>query len=914
MMKRMLSFLLALAMTLSLVAFTPAYADEVEETPAEVEGGLAPSEELVDFIKRMEGFAAIPYWDHSQWTVGFGSKCPEEDEERYKAEGIPMEEADSLLRAKLDGYGNAVNEFAAEKGLELTQGQFDALVSFTYNLGSSWMSDEASSMYIAVVEGHTGNRLIGAISAYCNASGNYMGGLMRRRLAEAHMYLGGEYSTAIPANYAIVKFDANGGTRSCSAQGFDCNLLAQPRATAVYEGYEFQGWYTEPEGGMRVTELSESLDGMTLYAHWVKTDENPGLLPAPVEVTVTGDTVLLRNGPGIDYDVIKSVPKGTILNVTHIQDGWGKCEFGWIILRHTDYVAPEVPDDGTLGKDEIFPELPIVVTVVGEDERYSYNGPHATYPKRETLKPGQTLEILELYNMLGTMWGRYEGGWVNMTKGLMIENHKLLAHGIEVTVLKTNVTVRTGPSMDFEKLGYADKGTQVTVISVLHIGEQIWGRHAGGWTRLDGNTDFDPNQLPSHQTHEYGDWYMETEASCFAEGVERRDCATCDAFETRLIAMTEHIFDQWFELIAPTDTAPGMERRDCVYCDEYELREIEISEHIYGQWEETRESTCTEKGQLSRACSHCDMVETREIAALGHVYGPWEVTVKPTCTDEGTEHQTCYGCGDELTRPIPATGHIYESWTVVTAPTCTTAGEEVGTCLGCQTEERREVESLPHAFGAWQEIKKPTCAEAGENKRICADCGYEDIQEVAMLSHSLGSWEVYEAAEDTENVVLRRWCKNCKFYEEQLIVSTETFEVVITCHSLSIRSGAGKSYDRVGFYHQDDRVRILEQKQVGEYTWGKTELGWICLTGYTAVVDDNAEPEEVIGYATVTCKALSIRDGAGKDYDRVGFCYEGDRLELLAIQQVGEATWGKTAQGWICLTGYANVEMLEATE
>ncbi len=911
MMKRIMSLLLAITMAVGLFAAVPVHA--AEEDVAEVAPQISPSEELVDFIKRMEGFAAIPYWDHSQWTVGFGSKCPEEDMERYKTEGIPVEEADSLLRTKLNGYGKGVSEFAREQGLKLSQHQFDALVSFTYNLGSSWMSDTDGSMYQAVVGGDTGNQFIGVISAYCNAGGEYMGGLMRRRLAEANIYLNGEYGTAIPSNYAIVKYDANGGIRSCSAQGFDCNLLAQPRATAIYEGYEFQGWFTEPAGGMRVTELSESLDGMTLYAHWIKSDEDMGKLPAPVEVKVTGDMVILRNGPAIDYDAVKSVPKGTVLNVSHIQDGWGKCEFGWIILRHTDYVAPAAPDDGTLGTDKIYPALPFKVTVVTTETLYSYNGPHATYPKRETLENGRALEILELFDMVGTTWGRYEGGWVKMTAGLMIEASNQLAHGIQVTVLKNNVTVRTGPDMDFEKLGYAEKGNTITVTAVLHIGSTYWGRHAGGWSRLDGNTDFDPAQVPTYQVHDYGEWYLEVEATCFTAGQERRDCTTCGGFETRPTELKAHTYDQWFELIAPTNSAPGQERRDCIFCDAYELRSVEISLHIFGEWEELLAPACEQKGQLSRSCSHCDLVEIREIAALGHVYGPWEVTVKPTCAEDGAERQICYGCGIEVTKPIPATGHAYESWTVVTAPTCTAPGEEAGTCTVCQLEEHRQMDVLPHALGQWETVKKPTCTEAGENKRVCADCDFTELQAVEMLSHSFGAWEVHVAATATENGVLRRYCKRCDHYEEQTVLASETFEVVITCHSLSIRSGAGKSYARIGFYHEGDKVRILEQKQVGIATWGKTLEGWICLTGYTTIVDPTVS-NTVIGYATITCKALSIRENAGKDYDRVGFCYEGDRLELLEIKQIGQVSWGRTAKGWICLTGYTNVEMIEETE
>ena len=48
-------------------------------------------------------------------------------------------------------------------------------------------------------------------------------------------------------------------------------------------------------------------------------------------------------------------------------------------------------------------------------------------------------------------------------------------------------------------------------------------------------------------------------------------------------------------------------------------------------------------------------------------------------------------------------------------------------------------------------------------------------------------------------------------------------------NGLNIRSGAGADYPAVGTLNYGDRVTILEQKKVGETTWGKTSKGWISL-------------------------------------------------------------------------------------
>ena len=48
-------------------------------------------------------------------------------------------------------------------------------------------------------------------------------------------------------------------------------------------------------------------------------------------------------------------------------------------------------------------------------------------------------------------------------------------------------------------------------------------------------------------------------------------------------------------------------------------------------------------------------------------------------------------------------------------------------------------------------------------------------------------------------------------------------------NGLNIRSGAGSDYPAVGSLNYGDRVTILEQKKVGDTTWGKTDKGWVSL-------------------------------------------------------------------------------------
>lgn len=93
------------------------------------------SDHGISVIKNFEGLRLNAYSDIAGiWTIGYGST-------KY-ADGKPVkpgdklaneQQADTLFRTTLTNYVNAVN-----KGIKVfvTQNQFDALVSFTYNLGT----------------------------------------------------------------------------------------------------------------------------------------------------------------------------------------------------------------------------------------------------------------------------------------------------------------------------------------------------------------------------------------------------------------------------------------------------------------------------------------------------------------------------------------------------------------------------------------------------------------------------------------------------------------------------------------------------------------------------------------------------------------------------------------------------------
>lgn len=130
----------------------------------------------------------------------------------------------------------------------------------------------------------------------------------------------------------------------------------------------------------------------------------------------------------------------------------------------------------------------------------------------------------------------------------------------------------------------------------------------------------------------------------------------------------------------------------------------------------------------------------------------------------------------------------------------------------------------------------------------------------------------------------------------------------VTTNDLRIRSGAGTGYSVVGFLQKNDRVEILETRQVGVMTWGRIQKGWISL--------DYVQLDGFNG--SVNTDVLRIRANAGTNHAVTGYYYQGDPVEILETKQVGTTNWGRTVRGWISLdyvlpekrTGRINTQVL----
>lgn len=142
------------------------------------------SKKGLDLICRFEGFSPIIYMCPAGYpTIGYGHLITEANKEQF-LDGVDEDEALDLLRQDVAVAERAVLRLI---NVPLTQGQFDALVSFTFNLGSGALQRSTLRRKVNREEHEDAPR---EFMRWVWAGGKKLNGLVKRRSAEAEMYYG----------------------------------------------------------------------------------------------------------------------------------------------------------------------------------------------------------------------------------------------------------------------------------------------------------------------------------------------------------------------------------------------------------------------------------------------------------------------------------------------------------------------------------------------------------------------------------------------------------------------------------------------------------------------------------------------------------------------------------------------------
>ena len=227
---------------------------------------LRTSEEGIQFIKDHEGFIKFAIWDYAQWSIGYGTRC----EENEFPDGITEEEADYRLRLMLADFETSLNALETRFGRTFSQQEYDALISFTFNLGAGWMSNTGSDTYKMLLNNSfTEMEFVNTLGLWINAGGQPLNGLASRRMDEANLYLHGEYLRGCK-RYLRLTFHPNEGECEKKYYYYMTGQTLGELPVPTREGYTFVGWYDRLNGGEQFTADTAAPDygNYTLYARW----------------------------------------------------------------------------------------------------------------------------------------------------------------------------------------------------------------------------------------------------------------------------------------------------------------------------------------------------------------------------------------------------------------------------------------------------------------------------------------------------------------------------------------------------------------------------------------------------------------------------------------------------------------------
>lgn len=780
------------------------------------------SENCITLIKKLEGFVSKPYYDYNQWSVGYGTRCPEEDRVRYQTYGITTAEADALLRKYVDGFAEDLNEFIDDNNLSLKQCQFDALLSFTYNLGSDWMNNQ-STFRTSVLKGSTGNDFIFAIARWCTANNEILDSLIKRRLIEANLYLNGTYSTAVPSNYKYVIFDnvLENAVNDVRIQAYDSTKTSSIRATASKSGFHFLGWYTAEEGGALVTSVGPKTTLKTLYAHWqdgdgkLDADGNVIGTAAQYQHTITDAAgQLVREKPDINGKEVDELAAGeTVTIVADFIDEngirWAKLSTGgWINMSESD-----AGDDSTV---KVLDE-PAIVTVVNSYVNIR-SGAGTQYTLLGTANKGDQMTITKTKEVKGELWGRYIGGWISLTYtdfDIVMEERAedadvVTAIGI-VNVDKLNI--RGGTGTKYPIVGALYRGDKVEITLQKTVGVMVWGKISNGWIWLD-CVDLTPvgsDYVPGTDTSDKNETTQQPTTPA-EKVIATGTVVNCTSLRIRAGAGTGNAqvgslacgtSVEIYEKTTVGSQVWGRISKGWICLTTYVDLDASGSQGSTGSG--TTSGGSTTASGIRGTVVNCSSLNIRASAGTNHAKvgkyanGTRVEILETTKVGSATWGRTSRGWVHLYYIRLDTTSGSASSG--ATASGSTSAGTSTGTMSGvvADTDELR----IRSAAG----VQNPQVGTLKRGTRV-------EILETTKVGST------------TWGRISKGWIS--LYYVEmdsEVAGSTKT----VTAASLNIRSGAGTSNAKVGSYPRGTQVKILETAKVGSTLWGRTNKGWISL-------------------------------------------------------------------------------------
>lgn len=141
---------------------------------------MTPSQKAIDMIKKWEGKKLTAYQcSAGRWTIGYGSTMYQDGTKVKQGDKITIEKAEELLMWEVTRKSAMIKAY-------MNQNQFDALCSFSYNVGIGALLD--STLYKKVRLNPNDSTIKAEFMRWNRVKGKVIDGLTNRRKDEANLY------------------------------------------------------------------------------------------------------------------------------------------------------------------------------------------------------------------------------------------------------------------------------------------------------------------------------------------------------------------------------------------------------------------------------------------------------------------------------------------------------------------------------------------------------------------------------------------------------------------------------------------------------------------------------------------------------------------------------------------------------
>lgn len=253
---------------------------------------MRTSDKGIALIKSFEGCRLTAYLcPAGVWTIGYGHTAGVKE-----GQTITQEQADDFLKTDLARY----ERYVINTGLNLNQGQFDALVSFTYNCGPGNLKNLISERSLA--------EIAEAMLLYNKGNGEVLPGLVRRRKAERELFLSEVEETEVETMIVVNAYSkSKDGNKNLSANfkvrefackdGSDVVFIAPELVEILQQIRNHFGKAVNVNSGYRTTTYNEKVGGALYSQHQYGTAADIHISGvAPKDIAAYAETLLLNSG------------------------------------------------------------------------------------------------------------------------------------------------------------------------------------------------------------------------------------------------------------------------------------------------------------------------------------------------------------------------------------------------------------------------------------------------------------------------------------------------------------------------------------------------------------------------------------------------------------------------------------------